>query len=86
MKTKTESGNCFCIRVVSSIKQLRLIVMSTNLEYRAREKQRKRDSRWQASEAQREKGRQRSSARDKKRGEIFFLEEEHEKFVTEVTN
>ena len=41
---KMESGNCFCIRVVYSFK-LRLIVMSTNLEYRARERQRKRDGR-----------------------------------------
>ena len=32
--------------------------MSTNLEYRAGERQRKRESRRQASEAQREKGRQ----------------------------
>ena len=54
IKTKTESGNCFCILGVYSIK-LRLIVMSTNLEYRARERQRKRESRRQASEAQREK-------------------------------
>ena len=38
--------------------------MSRNLEYRAREKQRKRESGWQASEAQREKGRQRSRARE----------------------
>ena len=41
IKTKRESGNRFCIRVVQSIK-LRLIVMSTNLEHRARERQRKR--------------------------------------------
>ena len=33
--------------------------MSTNLEHRARETQRNRESRRQASEAQREKGRQR---------------------------
>ena len=31
IKTKTERGNCFYVRVVSNIK-LRLIVMSTNLE------------------------------------------------------
>ena len=36
IKTKTESGNCFCIRFVLRIK-LRLIVMSANLEYRARD-------------------------------------------------
>ena len=41
MKRKMESRNCLCIRVFKSIK-LRLIVMSTNLEYRARETQRKR--------------------------------------------
>ena len=34
----------FCIRVGNSFK-LRLIVMSTDLEYRARERQRKRDGR-----------------------------------------
>ena len=42
IKTKPKSGNCFCIRVLKSIK-LRLIVMSTHLEYRARERQRKRE-------------------------------------------
>ena len=73
------------MRVVESIK-LRLIVMSTNLEYRARERQRKREStcRRQTSEAQREKGRQRSRARDKK-GDIFFLEEQHETLLAAVT-
>ena len=40
---KTESGKCFCIRVVYSIK-LRLIVMSTNVEYRERgERERERE-------------------------------------------
>ena len=58
--------------------------MSTNLEYRARETQRKRESRRQTSEAQREKGRQRFRARDKKK-DIFLLEEQHENFVTRVT-
>ena len=52
IKTKTESGKCFCIRVVLSIK-LRLIVMSTNFKYRERDRQRKRESRRQAREAQR---------------------------------
>ena len=65
MKTKTESGNCFSIRV--------LVVMSTNLKYRARETQGKRESRRQASEAQREKGQQRSRARDKKQRRHFFV-------------
>ena len=72
IKTRTESGKCFCIRVFFSSIKLRLIVMSTNLEYRERERHRKRESRRQASEAQREKGRQRSRARDKKTKETFF--------------
>ena len=61
--------------------------MSTNLEYRARETQRKRESRRQSSEAQREKGRQRFRARDKKNkgDQGFLLEEQHENFVTAVT-
>ena len=46
--------------------------MSTNLEYRARETQGKKESRRQAREAQREKGRQRFRARDKKTKETFF--------------
>ena len=59
--------------------------MSTNLEYRAGERQRKRESRWQASEAQREKGRQRSRARDKKQRRHFLVEEQYENFVAAVT-
>ena len=62
--------------------------MSTNLEYRAGERQRKRESRREASEAQRENGRQswRSRARDKKqRRHFFLLEEQHENFVAAVT-
>ena len=46
--------------------------MPKNLEYRARERQRKSESRRQASEDQREKGRQRSGARDEKTMETFF--------------
>ena len=46
--------------------------MSTNLEYIARERQRKRESRRLASETQREKGRQGFRARDEKLKEIFF--------------
>ena len=48
--------------------------MSTNLEYRARERLRKRESRRQASIAQREIGRQRSRARDEKQRRHFLLE------------
>ena len=60
--------------------------MSTNLEYRAGERQRKRESTQQASEAQREKGRQswRSRTRDKNKGDIFLFEE-HENFAAAVT-
>ena len=58
--------------------------MSTNLKYRARETRRKRESRRQASEAQREKGRQRFGARDKNKGDIFLLQEQHENFLTAV--
>ena len=50
--------------------------MSTKLiwnNYRARERQRKRESRQQASEAQREKGQQKSTARDKKQKRHFFV-------------
>ena len=60
--------------------------MSTNLEYRARESQRKRESMRQVSEAQREKGRQRFRARFKKQGRHFLSEELHENFVAAVTN
>ena len=59
--------------------------MSTNLEYRARERQRKKESGRQASEAQREKERQGFRARDKKPKETFFLlEEQHENFIVAV--
>ena len=47
--------------------------MSTNLEYREGERQRKRESRRQAGEAQRVKGRQRSRARDKRQRRHFFV-------------
>ena len=47
--------------------------MSTNLEFRARETQRKRESRRHANEAQLEKGRQRFRAREKKQRRHFFV-------------
>ena len=60
--------------------------MSPNLECRARERPRKRESRQQASEAQQEKGRQRSGEREvKNKGDIFLLKEQHENFVAAVT-
>ena len=75
IQTKTESGKCCCIRVVLSIK-LRLIVMTTNLEYREKERQRKEKVLGrQASEAQREKELEREI---KNKGRHFLLEEQHE--------
>ena len=58
--------------------------MSTNLEYRARETQRKRESRRQASEAQQEKERQRLEREIENKGDFFLLEEQHENFLTAV--
>ena len=49
--------------------------MSTNLEYRVRERQRKRESGRQASEAQREKGDRDLEREIKNKGDIFLLEE-----------
>ena len=54
--------------------------MSTNLEYRARETQRKRESGRHASEAQREKGRHRFGAREKKQRRHFFVGRTTRKF------
>ena len=60
-------------------------MLSTNLEYRAGETQRKRESGRQASEAQLEKGRQRFRAREKKQRSFFLSKEQHGNFVTAVT-
>ena len=59
--------------------------MPTNFEYRARERQTKRESGRQASEAQREKGRQGLEREIKNKGDIVLLEEQHENFVAAVT-
>ena len=59
--------------------------MSTNLEYRAGERQRKGERRRQASEAQREKGRQSLERGIKNKGDIFFLEEQQKDFVAAMT-
>ena len=72
IKTKTEKGNCFCIRVFYSIK-LTFIAMPTNLEYRERERQRKRESR---ATGQRSSTRKRPRAREKKQRRGSFLLEE----------
>ena len=57
--------------------------MSTNLENRAREGHRKRGSRRQASEAQREKDQSDGDLEReiKNKGEIYLLEEQNEDFV-----
>ena len=59
--------------------------MSTNLECRARERPRKRESRRQASEAQREKDDRDLERKIKNKGDIFLLKEQHEHFVAAVT-
>ena len=59
--------------------------MSTNLEYRARERQRKRESWRQASEAQREKDDRDLEREIKKQRKHFLLEEQHENVVAAVT-
>ena len=59
--------------------------MSTNLEYRAGERQRKRESRRRASEVQRERGRQSLERGIKNKGDIFLLKEQDENFVAAVT-
>ena len=63
--------------------------MSTNLEYRARESQRKEEVGGRPAKLNEKKGRQRSRARDKKKktkdnGDIFLLEEQRENFVAAV--
>ena len=61
--------------------------MSTNLEYRARESQRKEKVGGRRAKLNEKKGRQRSRARDKKKkdkGDIFLLEEQRENFVAAV--
>ena len=62
----------------------RVIVMSTNLEYRESERQGKGESRRQAGEAQQEKERQRARARDTKQRRRISLEEQHENFIPAV--
>ena len=61
--------------------------MSTNLEYRARESQRKEKVGGRPAKLNEKKGRQRSRARDKKKkekGDIFLSEEQRENFVAAV--
>ena len=57
--------------------------MSTNLENRARERQRKIESRRQASESTRKRERDLEQEINNK-GDIFLLEEQHENFAVAV--
>ena len=59
--------------------------MSTNLEYRAGERQRKRESRRHARKLIEKKGDRDLEREIKNKGDIFLLEEQHENFVTAVT-
>ena len=60
--------------------------MSTNLEYRARERARKSESRWQVPAKLNEKKDDRDPKREiKNKGDISLLEEQHENFVAAVT-
>ena len=74
MKTKKESGNL-----------IRLIVMSTNLEYRARERQRKREIGGRPAKLDEKKGDGDIEREIENKGGNFLLEEEHEDFVVAVT-
>ena len=60
----------------------RLIVLSTNLEYRARERQRKSGRPAKLNE---KKGDRDLEREIKNKGDIFLLEEQHENFVAAVT-
>ena len=60
--------------------------MSTNLEYRARERQRKREVNVGGRPAKlNEKKGDRDRERETKKGDTFLLEEQHENFVATVT-
>ena len=60
--------------------------MSTNLEYRARERQRKRKKRGMPAKLKGKKGDRDLEREIKSKGDVFFLEEQqHENFVAAVT-
>ena len=61
MKTKTESGNL-----------IRLIVMSTNLEYRTRERQRKREIGGRRANLDEKKGEGDIEREIENKGDIFY--------------
>ena len=87
INTKTENGNCFCIRVVESVK-LRLNVMPTNLEHKAkkdREKENVDGRPAKLNEKKSDRDLEREIKKKKKQRRHFLLEELHENFVAAVT-
>ena len=59
--------------------------MSTNLEYRARERQKKKRKSGRPAKLNEKKGDKDLEREIKNKGEIFLLEEQHEIFVAAVT-
>ena len=59
--------------------------MSTNLEYRARERQRKEKVGGRPAKLNEKKGDRDLEREIKNKGDIFLLEEQHENFVGAVT-
>ena len=59
--------------------------MSTNLEYRARERQKKKRKSGRPAKLNEKKGNRDLEREIKNKGEIFLLEKQHENFVAAVT-
>ena len=59
--------------------------MSTNLEYRARERQKKKRKSGRPTKLNEKKGDRDLEREIKNKGEIFLLEKQHENFVAAVT-
>ena len=59
--------------------------MSTDLEYRARERQRRRESGWQPAKLNEKKGDKDLEREIKNKRDVFLLEKQHENFVAAVT-
>ena len=78
------NGCLVSVSVLSKVFSLDQFVRSTNLENGATERQRKKESRRQASETQRKTWRQRSRARDKQQRRHFFCWKNNDNFVAAV--
>ena len=74
-----ESGDCFCIHVVQSIK-FRIIAMSTNLTIE-KEKDREKEKVGDRPAKLNKENSDRELERDKKQRRHFLLEEKHETLV-----